>query len=159
MNLEDITIDQDGIDWQNCLQYWAWILKRNPEFNILLVTKFGEIFVILDNGEVWFLSTSNASYEKVADTKEIFISQLEDEEFIDYYFLSKVLTMLQKTDLRLEKGECFGFHIPCVFKECSFDTDNFKKIEVEKYLIGLGDLLGKFQNTPSGEKVSFKAIE
>jgi len=46
-----------------------------------------------------------------------------------------------------------------LFKECTFEVDNFKIIEVENYLIGLGDMLGKLQNTPSGKKVSFKIVE
>jgi hypothetical protein len=156
MKIEDITVNPEGIDWQSCLQHWSWLLKKMPEFNIWLVTKFGEIFVVADSGEVWFLSTSNASYEKVANSQQEFWSLLIDPEELNYYFMSGVLNLLHESGFLLEQGQCFGFHVPCVFEECKFEVKNFKCIGIESYLIGLGDMLGKLVDSANGEKIRFK---
>lgn len=158
MNIEDISIGQAGVDWQNCLQHWAWILIINPDFNILLVNKFGEIFVSSDDGSVWFLSTSNASYEKVADSIEEFETDLTNKDRFDYYFMPQVVRMLEDELGKIDEHQCYGFHVPCVFEECSFDSDNFKIIEIEAYLIGLGDMLGRLKDTTNGKKVSFNVV-
>ncbi len=158
MSIEYISIEAEGIDWQRCLQHWAWILKKNPEFNILLVTKFGEIFVTCDDGSVWFLSTSNASYEQVASSQDELSRLLQSKEEYEYYFMPQVIALLEENLGSLDSGECYGFHVPCVFKECSFEPSNFKIANFESYLVGLGDMLGKLQNTPSGQKVSFNVV-
>ncbi len=158
MKLEDITISQEGIDWQNCLQHWNWLLKDNPEFNILLVTKFGEIFVINDDDEIWFISTSGSSYEKIADTKEEFYEFIDDLENVDFYFMPGVIRNLETKNMLLKAHECYGFHIPMVFKESNLEPNNFKVTNVEEYLIGLGDLLAKLEGTINGEKITFKVV-
>jgi hypothetical protein len=158
MKLSDITISHEGIDWQKCLQHWAWILKRMPEFSIWLVTKFGEIFVVSDDEEIWFLSTSNASYEKIADSKEEFASLVDDPENIEYFFMPGVIGKLEESGMLLKAKECYGFHVPMVFKEATLEASNFKTIGVEPYLIGLGDLLGQLRNTENGEKVTFNVV-
>ena len=159
MKLEDISITEGGIDWQRCLQPWAWLLKEKPEFNIWIVTKFGEIFVTDDSGSIWFISTSNGSYEKIAESKESFANSLENPERVEYYFMPKLVRNLEENLGKLNKGQCYGFHVPCFFKECTFEVDNFKIIDIEKYLIGLGEMLGKLQAIPDGAKVSFNVVE
>lgn len=159
MNIEEISITTEGIDWQECLQHWSWVLKKCPEFNILLVTKFGEIFVRADDGAIWFLSTSNGSYEQVANSQEELAQLLESQEECEYFFMPQVVSLLEQSIGQLEHGQCYGFNVPCVFEECTFEPSNFKAISLERYLIGLGDMLGKLQSTPSGEKVSFHVVE
>ncbi len=158
MNIEEITISQEGIDWQNCLPHWSWLLKINPEFNILLVTKFGEVFVTCDNGSVWFLSTSSCSYEKIDNSIDKFADSMNDIDNLNYYFMPNVIALLESELGTLKKDQCYGFKIPCVFKECTFEANNFKITNLERYLIGLGDMLGKLQSSPDGEKVSFNVV-
>lgn len=159
MSIEEISIETDGINWQECLQHWSWILKKCPEFNILLVTKFGEVFVKADDGAIWFLSTSNASYEQVASSQDELAKLLENQEEYEYFFMPQVISLLDQSIGPLDHGQCYGFHVPCVFEESTFEPSNFKVIFLENYLIGLGDMLGKLQSTPNGEKVSFHVVE
>lgn len=158
MNLRDISVSHEGIAWQKCLNHWSWLLKKNPEFKIWLVTKFGEIFVVTDDDEVWFVSTSGASFEKVAETREEFYAFIDNPENIEFYFMPKVIDLLESNGMYLNEGECYGFHVPLVFKEANLEVENFKVIDIESYLVALGDLFGKLQDIPSGEKVSFKVV-
>ncbi len=159
MSIEEISINTEGTDWQLYLQHWSWILKKCPEFSILLVTNFGEIFVKADDGAIWFLSTSNSSYEQVASSQEKLAKLLENQEEYEYFFMPQVVSLIEQSIGLLERGECYGFHVPCVFVECTFEPCNFKVTSLESYLIGLGGMLGKLQSTPSGEKVSFNVVE
>ncbi len=147
----------ENTNWQGCLQHWAWLLKDKPEFNTWLVTKFGELFVKI-NEEVWYLGTSGASYKKVANTEEDFFNLMDESEELDFYFMPQIIKKLEEAGLKLNKGECYGFKMPMVFKESTLEPDNFNIIDIEKYLIGLGDLLGKLQGTQNGEKVSFNVV-
>lgn len=158
MKLEDISINSEDIEWQNCLQHWAWLLKKNPEFNIWLVTKFAEVFVSNDDGSIWFLSTSNGSYEKVANSKDEFASNIENDEKLQYYFMPQLIHQLESSIGQLGSKECYGFLVPGIFKECEYNESNFKITNIETYLIGLGDMLGELETTPNGQKVSFNVV-
>ena len=159
MSIEDISVPVEGVNWQDCLQHWSWILKKCPEFNILLATKFGEIFVTASDGAVWFLSTSNGSFERIAESQDQLVEILEHQESYDYYFMPQVLAVLEHSLGHLESGYCYGFHVPMVFEESSLDPSNFKIIRIENYLAGLGDMLGKLQGVPNGQEVTFKAVD
>lgn len=158
MKLEDMTIQHEGIEWQKCLQHWNWLLKENPEFNIWIVTKFGEIFVLNDDEEVWFISTAGSSYEKIANSKEEFFEFIDEQKNVDFYFMPDVIQALEANNMFLEEKECYGFRVPMVFMESTLEPDNFKIIIVENYLTGLGDLLSELQGTNNGEKILFKVV-
>ncbi len=154
MKLSDLTINQEGIDWQKCLQHWAWLLREMPEFNVWIVTRFAEIFVVSKDGEIWFLSTANATFKKIAHSKEEFAAFIDDR--LDHYFMPDVIRQLENSGMRLNNKECYGFHLPLIFVEATLDADNFKIAQVETYLTGLGDLLGRLQNIQDGERVTFE---
>jgi hypothetical protein len=149
MDIEDLLLDAEQIDWQETLQTWAWLLQKNPEFDIWLVTLFGEIIITDDSGEVWFLSTSNSTYEKVADSEAVFVDSLADPEMVERYFRPKVVSKLKSAGMKLGEGECYGFHVPPVLQDSSFEPDNFKCITIEDYLKALGNLLGQMNTTSS----------
>jgi len=158
MKLEDITIIADGIDWNKCLQHWNWLLQKCPEFSIYLVTKFAELLVIDNSEAIWFLSTSGASFEKVADNELEFFELCENQEEFDFFFMPQVIEQLTLSGIELKQGECFGFITPSVFAECTFAPSNFKAISVENYLIALGDMIGKIKDTQNGQKVTYQVV-
>jgi hypothetical protein len=149
MEIEDLIIETETIGWQECLQPWGWLLKKNPQFEIWLVTLFGELIITDDNGEVWFLSTSKSTYEKVADSEAAFVDSLSDPEVIESYFMPQVATRLKNAGMTLAKGECYGFHVPPVLQESTLEPENFKCVSVEEYLKALGGLLSQLNTTAS----------
>jgi hypothetical protein len=158
MELSEISLNHEAVDWSKCLQHWSWLLKDNPEFSIWMVTKFAEILVVDNEEAVWFISTAGASFEKVAESIDDFSDSLSDPEVIDYYFMPSVILSLEAEGKKLKEAECFGFITPNVFQECTFDTNNFKVTKIESYLIGLGDMLGSLMDTPNGQRVKYHVV-
>ncbi|WP_164503656.1 T6SS immunity protein Tdi1 domain-containing protein [Pleionea sediminis] len=151
MLLDDISIAPHSVDWNKVLHYWDWLLAEQPEFSIWMVTPFAELITADSEGSVWFISTSGANYEKVADSKDDFLALIEDKEALDYFFMPSLVHELVESGMTLGQDECYSFITPNVFKECSFDPENFKVANIEDYLMGLGDLLGKLMKTEAGQ--------
>lgn len=159
MNLSEVSIENTTVDWNNCLQHWSWLFDETSEFTIWIVTKFAELLVIDDKGGVWFLSTSGASLEKVASSVDEFSETLNHSEKVDYYFMPSLIDALESEGITLSKNECYGFITPNVFKECTFEPNNFKVIGIENYLVGLGDMLGELINTPNGQEIQYRVVQ
>lgn len=158
MNFEDFTVSHEETDWSDCLQSWSWLLKKNPEIQVLLVTKFAELFVINDDDEVWFMSSSGGSYEKVADSLEAFSSLLEDNETLNLYFMPQLAMSLEKEGLILGDDHCYGFKIPCVYEECTFEPDNFYVANIAEYLKALGNRLGEMEQQAGNTQVTLNTF-
>ena len=158
MKLEDVAIIDSEVDWQECLQHWVWLLEGCYEFSIYIVTKFAELLVVDNNGGIWFLSTSAASFKQIAkDDSELF-TMLDIPEEADFIFMPQVIRLLEAEGMTLGKNECYGFITPNVFAECEFNASNFRVTDISKYLVGLGNMLGKLKDTKNGQKVEYKVI-
>lgn len=158
MKLDDITIPPQDVNWNECLQSWNWLLHSCPEFSIFLITKFGEFIVKDDAGAIWFLSTSGADFEKIANSEEEFFVYLDEEDNFDFHFMPQVIKKLEASGVVLEKNECYSFVIPAVFEECTFEPSNFRVTDAYSYIKELGFFLGNLQQTPVGEKVEIKLV-
>ena len=162
LNLGNVTsnkpISYSNTNWQSVLQHWAWLLYINPELNILLVTKFADVFVVDDNDHIWLICTSDATYEKVAHSTDEFESYLANSEMVNRFFMPDLLGMLKDSGLILGDEQCYGFITPNMFKESTIDVDNFKVTNLETYLIGLGVLQERFQKTSPGSMVNSNSV-
>ena len=64
MNINDYLLDQSGTDWQQLLSGWAGLLPA--EFTIWLVSRFGNVIAIFDDGSVHLLDVGNGIFDRIA---------------------------------------------------------------------------------------------
>ena len=70
MNLRDYLIDQAGKDWAQLLCDWAPPLPLS--FTLWLVNRFGDAFVVTEDGAVSMLDVGAGSFERLADNRDHF---------------------------------------------------------------------------------------
>lgn len=56
MTLNDYLLEQDGVDWNESLQAWGWLLPER--FTLWMANRFGDCFIVLDDGSVEMLDVS-----------------------------------------------------------------------------------------------------
>ena len=66
MDVTDYLIDQQGIEWPTLLRDWSPLLPES--FTLWLVNRFGDSFVVFDDGSVNMLDIGAGLLERLADT-------------------------------------------------------------------------------------------
>jgi hypothetical protein len=77
MNIHDYLIDQAGKDWPALFSDWGSVLPRS--FTLWLVNRFGDAFVVLDDGSVRMLDVGIGQFRPVADSRDHFATLLDVE--------------------------------------------------------------------------------
>jgi hypothetical protein len=77
MRIEDYLIDHQGFDWPAILADWAWLLPQD-EFTIWLMNRYGDLFLVFDDGTVHMLDVGGGSLEKLAGSRDEFSRRLDE---------------------------------------------------------------------------------
>ncbi len=159
MNIQDIIIETDNIDWNRILQHWSWLFVEESTFNVWILTKFADLFVHMDDDSIWRLDTGAGTFDPIAKDKDEFSELIGNDDNLDLWFMPGLISQLETEGKRLKKYQCFGFITPTGFKEGSYSVDNIKVYDIEKYFVAMGDLWGRLQNVENGTKVKLKIKE
>jgi hypothetical protein len=77
MQLADYLIDHQQSDWSAILADWVWLLPKD-EFTIWLMNRYGDLFLVLEDGTVHMLDVGNGSLEKLAESRDDFCRKLDE---------------------------------------------------------------------------------
>lgn len=157
MNIKDIIIETDDIDWNRILQHWSWLFKQGMSFNVWILNRFGDLFVHMDDDSIWHLDTGAGSFEPVAKDKDQFAELIDQDDNFDIWFMPELISQLEAEGKKLQKNQCYGFITPTGFKEGSYSADNIEIYDIEVYFVAMGDLWNRLQEVEDGTKVKLKA--
>ena len=97
MNINDYLIDQRGKDWPQLLSGWG---RDIPEsFTLWLVNRFGDAFLVVDDGSVHMLDAGGGQVSRIADSRDHFAELLDrDDNANNWLMLAElgVCELLQK---------------------------------------------------------------
>jgi hypothetical protein len=85
MSLQDYIIDHRSLNWPELLKNWAWLLPE--EFTIWIMNRFGDLFIVLDNGTVHVLDVGGGELEKVAETRDDFAAKIDEDDNADDWLM------------------------------------------------------------------------
>ena len=67
MSIHDYLIDHRGLDWPSLFAEWTWLVPT--QFAVWLMNRFGDLFLVFDDGSVHMLDVGGGSLEQVANTR------------------------------------------------------------------------------------------
>ncbi len=117
--------------------HWAWQLGEG--WTLLLMSALGDVFVEVQAGSVWWLSTATGDLEQVAESREAFLRLLHTDR-TDEWLLPGLVSVLRAQGQRLAEGECYSFVVPPVFAEGSFCAENLRVLAAESHFASTGAL-------------------
>ena len=159
MDIKDIIIKTDDIDWNRILQHWSWLFVKETTFNVWILTKFADLFVHMDDYTIWRLDTGAGTFDPIAKDKDEFSELINKDDNIDLWFMPGLIVQLESEGKRLKEKQCYGFITPTGFKQGAYSADNIKVCDIENYFIAMGDLWGQLKDVEDGTKVKFKLTE
>jgi hypothetical protein len=110
VNIHDYLIDLEGKDWGELLEDFSPPLPA--EFTLWMVNRFGDAFVVLDDGAVHMLDVGVGSLKRLADDREHFAELADiDDNAMDWLMIPLVNDCVD-AGMALAPGQCYGFKIP-----------------------------------------------
>ena len=109
---EQLLIRTADLDCPRLLSYWRWLLQK--DYHPIVMTAFGDWFLLDDDGSVHFLDLVAGKLSKAADTGEEFKQVMGRPEKLDEWFMADLVQALLDAGIVLGPGQCYGYKIPPV---------------------------------------------
>jgi hypothetical protein len=110
MNVNDYLIAHSGKDWARLLKDWVPPLPER--YQVWLVNRLGEPFVVLDDQSVQKLDVGSGSCVPVARSREHFAQLLDSSENADHWLRIRLVDACRRSGMTLGPFECYGFKMP-----------------------------------------------
>jgi len=151
----DLAVSFEHLDRSKLIEDWQWLVGSAQP---ILVTSVGDAFLQTESGEVFWLVTGNAEYEKVAGSYEEFQIKLKDDELVHEWFLLPIVAQLKEQGLILENGKLYSFkQLPVLGGK--YEPENFELSDIEVHFAMTGQMNFQIKDLPDGASVKFKVTE
>ena len=153
MKVNDYLIDQAGLDWQAMLAGWADILSET--FTMWLVNRFGDVFIIAEDGSVHHLDIAGSSVQRVADTRDQFADLIDVPQNANNWLMIPLVDQCVKLGMSLSLGQCYGFKIPPLLGG-AYEPRNIAPVDMVENYAFLADIWSQTKDLPNGSSVKLK---
>jgi hypothetical protein len=150
MNLHEYLIDQPGKDWSASLKGWGSVLPASC--TLWLVNRFGDLFIVLDDGSVHMLDMGSGQLNRVADSRDQFAELLDVGENANNWLMIPLVDQLVAAGVVFAPDRCYGFKIPPVLGG-SYDLENVAACNLAVYFSMLADIQRQIKDVPDGTPV------
>jgi len=153
LDLNDYLIEPEGIDWPKALDSWKWLLPK--DFDLWLVTRFGDCFLEMTDGEIHLLNVGDGTLTEVAESGEEFATKMENEDNFADWLMAPLVDLLAEKKVKLKKGQCYGFKVlPVLGGE--FEPKNIAPISIIEYLGASGEMHSQLKDVADGAQVQIE---
>jgi hypothetical protein len=149
-SIQDYIIDHRDLDWDALLEPWRWMLPDS--YTIWLMNRFGDLFLILEGGEVVMLDSGMGKIEQVAVNQNEFCDLCEEPENLSDYFAIPLVDAMTEAGTTLEAGQCFTFRHPPVTGG-EYDVSNVAVTTISNHFAGYGKIHEQVRDVPDGRQV------
>lgn len=153
MNINDYLIDPRELDWHSLFETWTWLLEG--EFEVWLMNRFGDLFLIYDDGSVNMLDVGGGAIERLADSRDDFATKVDEDGNGSDWFMVPLVNQLVACGQTLEEGECYSFQQPPVLGG-QYTIDNCRISALQKHYRVYGSIHEQIKDLPDGAEVEIE---
>ena len=156
MDVNNYLIDQEGKDWASLLSDWSALLPS--ELTVWLVNRFGDVFFVSADGAVHLLDVGRGVVERLADSRDDFIAQLDADDNADFWLLISLVDRCVTEGLVLSTGQCYGYKVPPILAG-EYTVENIEPTDLAVHYLVLSDIANQTANLPDGTRVRVVSTE
>jgi len=156
MDIRDFAIDIEGKDWPRLLEPWMKYLPSS--FELWFVSRFGDPFIVLDDGSVALLDVGRGAFERLAASREEFIARIEDVANADSWLLLPLVERCVAAGIVLGPDQCYGYKVPPMLGG-EYAASNIEPTTLETHYALLGQVWDQVKDLPPGTKVAGIQVE
>ena len=125
---------------------------------IVMISNLGDLFLENMIGEIYWLTADGGDLQKVADTTIHFDEQLQDDTFIDNWFLPALVEKFLAAGLELKENEVYSPKKLTVLGG-TYDPDNFWPTDMSVHFQFTGVISEQIKDLPDGTPVRIKIVK
>lgn len=156
MKFQDLIKDKNNLNIPEICEPWLWLISEQKE--VLLITIFGDLFLIGSENEINWLDTSCGKLTKVADGIDDFKVKLKDDDNYNNWFLAWLHEDIENSGIELKENEVFSFKIMLVLGG-KYIFDNIEPTDIIVHFQITGQICEQIQNHPDGTNIEIKVSE
>ncbi len=141
----------DEFNADEALEAWRWLVPQRVR--PLVVTAFGDLFLVEDSGAVMFLDTIGGKCESVASSTRQLKQKIQEPDLLDEWFMPGFLDELRQTGVMLSPGECYSA-LHSVALGGSFTVENWQPTHWRVHFAFSGHLHDQIKDLPPGTKIT-----
>lgn len=150
IKLSQLIKDKNQVDTKDITSAWTWLIFDQK--NILLITIFGDLFLVGQQDEINWLDTGAGSLTKVANSVDEFQNLLKNKDNFENWFLSKLYLDLLQAGKILKQNEVYSYKILPVLGG-QYDVNNIEMIDISVHFALSGQINQQIKDLPDGTKV------
>ena len=154
MSINDYIIDHLSFDWPKLLSNWSWLLPET--LTVWIMNRFGDLFLVFDDGTVHMLDVGCGSLKKVAHDRDDSSIKVDQDENANEWFMIPLVDRLIASGLKLEPGQCYGFRQPPILGG-GYSVNNVAVVSVDDYYGGYAWIHRQISDLPDGSRVALVA--
>lgn len=156
MKFQDLIKDKNNINISEICEPWLWLISEQKE--VLLITIFGDLFLIGVENEINWLDTSCGKLTKVAESIDDFKVKLKDDDNYNNWFLAWLHEDIENSGIELKENEVFSFKIMPVLSG-KYTFDNIEPTDIIVHFQITGQICEQIQNHLDGTSIEIKVSE
>lgn len=148
MNINDYLIDQSGKEWVRLLR--PWIPPLPVSFTLWLVNRFGDVFVVNDDGDgsVSMLDVGLGSFTKVANNREHFAKLIDEGDNAANWLLIPLVDKCRAASIKPSPTQCYTFKLPPMLGG-KYAIDNVAPIEIDVHYAFAAEIYRQNKDQPN----------
>jgi hypothetical protein len=147
LNINDYLIDQQGRDWPALLAGWKDALPAS--FTLWLVNRFGDLFVVFDDGSVHMLDVGIGQRRRIANDREHFAKLLDVGNNANHCLMIPLVKACVAAGMVPGAGQCYGYKTPPILGG-SYNASNVDIWALEAHYALLAHLYRQTKDMPDG---------
>jgi len=151
LNWENIVIDFTEIDNNEIIKNWIWLIGEDK--SPIMISCIGDMFLEGTGGKVYWLNVGDGTIEEVANSKEEFLSKMNESEISANWFMFGLVSEIYDSGLTPKPGKLFSYKVPPVVGG-EYVPDNFEIKDIIEHFDFSGDLHKKIKDLPEGTPIT-----
>jgi hypothetical protein len=141
-------------EWSSLLENWDWLLPDS--FGAWLVNRFGDLFLVLDDGAVALLDINAGTLTRIAEHQDDFFEKLQVGDNAKIWLYLPLVDALIAAGINSDSAEMvYAFNKPILLGG-SFTPDNVRITDYTEHLAFTGDLAEQLHEVPDGAEIGLK---
>ncbi len=151
--MNEYLLSPEELQWPSVLENWNWLLPDS--FGVWLVNAFGDLFLVLESGEIALLDINAGKIEILADSRETFIDRISETANAAAWLYMPLVDALRAKGVIPQPGCCYAFSRPPLLGG-EYHPENVRLTELIGHLAFTGDLAEQLRDVKDGDEVELK---
>jgi hypothetical protein len=156
MSLQDYIIDHRDFHWPELLKSWTWLLPA--KFTVWIMNRFGDLFIVLDDGTVRMLDVGVGELKKLAESRDDFTAKIDEGDNANDWLMIPLVDRLVASGIVPSVGQCYSYRQAPILGG-DYTVQNTLVLSIAEHYGLFGFIHERIKDLPDGTQVVIKVAK